>query len=384
MSTENSNSELLSSDNQLDGTSVAETIYRQCIWFLSGQFTPDESVRHVAINREKFLIGRRTTLDLCLPCRTVSSVHAEVGEVESSLFLRDLGSTNGTFVNGKRILEPVLLNENDIVQFGDVAVRVLKQMAVAKSRTASEDVFDHALALVHFDELMAQENIVPYFQPIVQFSDSQIVAYEVLGRSHVDGLETPHAMFRAAARLNVQVELRRMFRWKGIQAAASFLSESAGIFVNTHPLELDDPALRESMESIRKLNATHRITLEIHERAVTNVARMAELRALLNDLDIGLAYDDFGAGQARLNELFEVPPDYIKFDISLIRDIHLVSARRQNMIASLVRMVQELEVIPLAEGVESEGECSACSQLGFEMAQGFYYGRPLPAWLAKD
>ena len=378
MSPDNAHDELSLLDSQSEDAAIAENGCQQCIWFLSGQFVPDEPVRHVAINREKFLIGRRPTLNLCLPCPTVSSIHAEIVKTESSLVLLDLGSTNGTYVNGKRILEPVSLSEDDIVQFGDVALRVLSQSAQYNTLTAREDVFDQALTLVHFDELMSQQNVVPYFQPIVQLSDGQTVGFEVLGRSHVDGLETPQAMFRAAARLNLEVELSRMFRWKGIQAAVAFPSASAGIFVNTHPLELDDPALYESMKSIRKLNTAHKITLEIHERAVTNPAKMTELRAVLNDLDIRLAYDDFGSGQARLNELFEVPPDYLKFDISLIRNIHMVSSRRQNMIASLVQVVRELEVIPLAEGVESESESSVCKQLGFEMAQGFYFGRPLP------
>ena len=384
MSTDNANGEPSLLDSQSEDAAIAENTRRQCIWFLTGQLAADEPVRHVAINREKFLIGRRPTLNLCLPCRTVSSIHAEIVNTESSLSLLDLGSTNGTFVNGRRILESILLKEDDIVQFGDVALRVRKQSAQINTRTAREDVFDQALALVHFDELMAQQNVVPYFQPIVQLSDGHTVAHEVLGRSHVDGLETPHAMFRAAARLNLEVELSRMFRWKGIQAAAAFPDTSAAIFVNTHPLELDDPALYESMKSIRKLNTTHKITLEIHERAVTNPTKMAELRAVLNDLDIRLAYDDFGAGQARLNDLCEVPPDYIKFDISLIRNIHLVSSRRQNMIATLVQMVSELEVIPLAEGIESEAESRVCTQLGFELAQGFYFGRPRPAWLSKN
>jgi FOG: EAL domain len=106
---------------------------------------------------------------------------------------------------------------------------------------------------------------------------------------------------------------------------------------------------------------------------------MQTLRDTLQELDMGLAYDDFGAGQARLAELADVPPDYLKFDIGLIRNIHLATPDRQRMLASLVRMVRELGTAALAEGVETADEHRVCQELGFELGQGFYYGKPAVA-----
>ncbi len=90
-----------------------------------------------------------------------------------------------------------------------------------------------------------------------------------------------------------------------------------------------------------------------------------------------LAFDDFGAGQARLCELAEVRPDYLKFDREMIRDIH-TSPQRQQMLAHLVQLVVELGVVPLAEGIESAAESEICRQIGFQLAQGFHFGRPAP------
>jgi EAL domain-containing protein (putative c-di-GMP-specific phosphodiesterase class I) len=91
-----------------------------------------------------------------------------------------------------------------------------------------------------------------------------------------------------------------------------------------------------------------------------------------------LAFDDFGAGQARLIELTETLPDYVKFDVQLIRGIHAASAGRQKALATLVRLVHDLGIATLAEGVELAEERAACHQLGFDLAQGFYLGRPEP------
>ena len=78
------------------------------------------------------------------------------------------------------------------------------------------------------------------------------------------------------------------------------------------------------------------------------------MRLLLKRLDIKLAYDDFGVGQSRLNELAEVAPDYVKFDMSLIRGIDSATPQRQQVLAALVQMVHNLGITSLAEGVETD------------------------------
>lgn len=77
-------------------------------------------------------------------------------------------------------------------------------------------------------------------------------------------------------------------------------------------------------------------------------------------------------------ELAEVAPDFLKFDISLIRDIHL-APQCQQMVAGLVRLVRDLGIQPLAEGIEQQAEAEVCRHIGFTHAQGYFYGRPVPA-----
>lgn len=184
-------------------------------------------------------------------------------------------------------------------------------------------------------------------------------------------------MFQAAARLNMEVELSRMLRWEGVRQAMS-LPMKLKIFLNTHPLEIRQDGLLDSMITTRQLTQDLPMVLEVHEAAITNPSEMRELKRQLRDIDVGLAYDDFGAGQTRLSELIEAPPDYLKFDMSLVRGIDQATAERQKMLASLVRIVTDLGINPLAEGIETAEEALVCKELGFLTAQGFYYGRPAP------
>ena len=324
-----------------------------------------------------FSIGRKAGCSLQLPSKTVSSHHADLTSRDGQLILIDRQSTNGTYVNGRRITDMVTLKADDLLQFADMAFRVRCDDHVTASNTLAEDVCDQALALVQFDRLMEKRLVTPFFQPIVTIDGGTILGYEVLARSRMFGLETSAALFGAASKINLEVELSQMLRWEGIREGMA-LADSCRIYVNTHPLELGKPGLMESMAQVRSMTADVPITLEIHESAITSVAEMFEMKSRLKDLDIQIAYDDFGAGQNRLAELCNAPPDVLKFDMGLIRDIDKAPPERVKVLGSLVRIVLDLGVVALAEGIENEEEAKVCQELGFSMAQGYYFGRPAP------
>jgi EAL domain-containing protein (putative c-di-GMP-specific phosphodiesterase class I) len=184
-------------------------------------------------------------------------------------------------------------------------------------------------------------------------------------------------MFQAAAQLDLAEELSRMLRWEGIRYFAS-LPDPPLLFVNTHPREILALGLIDSLKEIRKVSPRQPLVLEIHEAAATSASSMLELRSALRDLDIRLAYDDFGAGENRLMELIEAPPDFLKFDMILVRDLD-ASEQRQSLLASLLKVTRDLNVTSVAEGIETPAEAEACQRVGFDLGQGFHYGRPAPA-----
>lgn len=324
-----------------------------------------------------FSIGRKAGCSLQLSSKTVSSHHADLNSRDGHLVLIDRQSTNGTYVNGRRITEMVSLKADDLLQFADMAFRLRCDDHATASNTLAEDVCDQALALVQFDRLMEKRLVTPFFQPIVTIDGVNVLGYEVLARSRMFGLESSAALFGAASKLNLEIELSEMLRWEGIREAMTLPGPSR-IYVNTHPLELGKPGLLESMAQVRNMTADVPITLEIHESAITSAEEMFDLRKQLKDLDIQIAYDDFGAGQNRLAELCNAAPDVLKFDMGLIRDIDKAPPERIKVLSSLVRIVLDLGVTALAEGIENEEEAKVCQELGFTMAQGYYFGRPAP------
>jgi EAL domain-containing protein (putative c-di-GMP-specific phosphodiesterase class I) len=348
-------------------------------WCLVAGAGQADAPKRVRVHTTPFTIGRRPEMNLTLSCASVSGRHAELVSDGDTLWARDLKSTNGTYVNGSPIQSATQVKEGDYVQFAKVVFRLGQEAVLSNSHTQLGAAADEALALIQFDKLMSQRNVVPFFQPIVNVRDGRRIGFEVLARSRLFGLQTPAAMFSAAQVLELEGELSRMCRSEGLVAAGK-IQDPQTLFLNTHPCELADLAkLVCSLGELRSAYPSQPITLEIHEAAITDDKAMRELSAVLADLNMLLAYDDFGAGQSRFVELVEVPPNYLKFDMRLIQGIHTASAARQQVLATLVQMARDLGIRPLAEGVECREEGDTCQQMGFELGQGFHFGRPAPA-----
>ncbi len=347
-------------------------------WILSGRPVEDQESRSFTLAPFPFRVGRKSGLSLTLPRNTISGVHAEFFESDRKLFIRDLASTNGTFVNGNRLIGQGELHDGDVVQFADVPFRLTRSQLEHPSHTRSKDACDQALAIVQFDRLFAGKAVTPHYQPIVDIHTQRLVAFEVLARSRLVGLESAKFMFSAAAQLGMSAALSEQLRQVAIQES-NWFDTAPHLFLNSHPCEVQTKTLLDSCRELRRLNPNQRITIEIHEAAITEVNDMVALREGLDEINMKLAFDDFGAGQARIVELEEVRPEYIKFDRSMIQNLDAADASRRRMVASLVSMVGELGIVPLAECVETAEECAACADAGFLLSQGFYHGKPLPA-----
>jgi len=267
---------------------------------------------------------------------------------------------------------------DDLLQFGAAVFRLRPQSHAQPSLNAtchSEDVGDLALALAQFEKLVNDAAVVPAYQPIVNADTEEVFAYEALARSRLFGLDKPAQMFQAAEYFHMEAELSRLLRREELTTTSATVLPH--LFLNTHPTELSDfKDLIVSLREIRAARKSQPLTIEVHEAAAADLSTMKMLRLVLDDLNMKLAYDDFGAGQARLHELVEARPDFVKFDRKMISHIDQADGNRRRLIESLVNMCRQLGTVTLAEGVETEGEVVTCREMGFELMQGYYFGRP--------
>lgn len=330
-------------------------------------------------------VGRDTGLDVRISHPTVSQVQAELLVAGGRLWVRDLSSRNGTFVNGTRVQDPHPLALGDIVQFGSVIFRLEEYdegKMVATQHSAADDM---ALAVSQFDKLLLDGRLVPFYQPIVASQGETVFAYEVLARSGLFGLRTPKELFRTAAVLCRTEELSHLCRLEGVNGTPA--EQPPHLFLNTSPMEVSElDALVSSLDEIRALRPDQPLTLEVHESALVEIKTLVTLCELLAQRNICLAFDDFGAGESRLAELVDARPKYVKFDRRLCTIDQLGCPDGRRLIAALLSMVHDLGIVSIAEGVETCQAADICRELGFQYMQGFYFGVPskASAWFKRE
>jgi EAL domain-containing protein (putative c-di-GMP-specific phosphodiesterase class I) len=356
-------------------------------YFLERRLEDVKYLRRIVIDSLPFRVGRRPGSDLMLPFESVSKLHAELYLDGDALRVRDVGSTNGTFVNRVRI-EDAPLRVGDVLHFAEFEFRLGAQSVDAGEPEEAEHSETLSLRVpklsqrfptdtADLQEMLRTQAVAPVYHPILTLPGGAVAGLEVLGRGRLPALpEAPAELFRVAAGMGVEAELSRLFRRVGVEAVAQ-RKGLPPLFLNTHPSELGHPALIESLAELLKLAPGLKLFLEVHEGALSDAPQVAELRADLHHLGIGLAYDDFGAGEARLIELAEVPPDFLKFDHRFVRGIDQAPSSRRRMLGSLVAAAKDLEVQTIAEGIETAEEAEVCARVGFSHAQGFFFGAPL-------
>jgi EAL domain-containing protein (putative c-di-GMP-specific phosphodiesterase class I) len=209
------------------------------------------------------------------------------------------------------------------------------------------------------------------FQPIVNVPARTVFAYEALIRTDESSMERPDVLIAAGERLGRIHDLGRVVRGAVARAAVD-LPPNVLLFVNVHGLELSD---EELYRETALLAYTPRVILEITERVGYESVDGSTRVAMLRKLGYQIAIDDLGAGYAALGALASLTPEFVKLDMSLIRDMHGNAPRRQ-VLGAIVTLVRDLGAMVIAEGVETEAERDAVLAAGIDLMQGWHFAHP--------
>ena len=256
--------------------------------------------------------------------------------------------------------------------------RALKEQSERQNRDTKSwnDTREHLDRAVQNELSMSLQAIVDDTQP-GPLRGRKIMAYEALLRSRNPVLTNPSALLSAAERLDRVAELGS----RAVALAAAQLERlptDTKLFVNLHPAQLADPTrLQRDLE----LFADHaeRIVLEITERTpLDDIVFTLRTIDMIRHLGFAIAVDDLGAGYSSLAMVADVEPQYIKLDMSLVRNLH-EHPRRRRVVQLLQRFGETEDAKVVAEGVETEAELAALRDCGITLLQGYYFARPRAA-----
>ncbi len=211
------------------------------------------------------------------------------------------------------------------------------------------------------------------YQPIVSWSARRILGYEALVRSVEPALPHPGALFDAAEQLDQVEVLGRAIR-RLAPAPLEHAPSDALLFVNLHTRDLMDDDLYDAEAPLSRVAS--RVVLEITERAsLDHVDDIHERIARLRAMGFRIAVDDIGAGYAGLTSFALLEPDVVKVDMALVRDVDKKTTKAK-LIGTLVTLCRDLDIVLVAEGVETVAERDTLVAIGCEHFQGYLFGRP--------
>ncbi|MDP2233490.1 MAG: EAL domain-containing protein, partial [Actinomycetota bacterium] len=253
--------------------------------------------------------------------------------------------------------------------------------------SSSRESVDHERRRDLLAEIIRKEQVRTLVHPIFDLGDMSILGYEALSRGPVDSeFERPDKLFHVAYDADLVMRLERLCRKKAIEAGAK-LPMGRLLFINIESEAVADPELREIMTTtlLAQSNITaDRVVLEITERsAITDFCSFRSTLEYVRALGFQVAVDDAGAGYGSLQCLAEVHPEWLKIDLSLIRDVDTDEIRAQ-LVGSLASFADKIGVGLIAEGIETRGELAKLRELGVRYGQGFLFTRPVDPFPADD
>ncbi|MCL2698200.1 MAG: GGDEF domain-containing protein [Oscillospiraceae bacterium] len=285
-------------------------------------------------------------------------------------------------------IDDLTMDIRSIIDRADLARKTIKG-----NNESSSAFFDDNM-LIKIREEKRIENIMEYalesnefkvyLQPKYDLNNqSQIIGAEALVRWFRDGKMIPPGGFIPIFEKNGFITKIDKFVFEEVCKQQKLWMnrkyDMRTISVNMSRMNLQEPNfVRDLYEICNKYNVpTKYFEIEITESvAFENLDILTRVFNELKNYGFHISIDDFGTGYSSLNMLKNLPVDVLKIDRSFLSDTH--NERANNIINHVIKLAMSLHMKTICEGIETEEQVNLLSSLNCDMAQGFYFARPMP------
>ena len=234
-------------------------------------------------------------------------------------------------------------------------------------------------------QAFARDEFELHFQPQVTLPDARLIGAEALlrWRHPLRGLLSPAVFLPILETSEIAVDVGRWILRRGCSFAAEAAAHGTPICVgvNLFAAQLRDGAFFDDVQAALASSGlpSHLLELEITETTVLGLDEsVIDPLRRLRDLGVRIAFDDYGTGYASLSLLKRYPLTRLKIDREFVRDLD-TDPDDAAIVKAVLAMGASLGLEVIAEGIETVEQATVLSALGCREAQGYRFGRPMPA-----
>ena len=359
--------------NNAYGYSIGDTILIEVAQLIKRHIPQTELIYRVESDNFVLLFEDKSDgylLEIALEIKNVLSKHQfEIKELDLKLYINiSIGIAN--FPN------------DNLLQKAEIAVNASREKQDNKIEFYSENldaikiINNNILWSKRLSHAISSNDIVAYYQPIVECSTEKIVKYETLVRLvYEDKVYSPIHFLGAARNAGLLTKITKiMFE----QACHVFSKNNYDFSVNITDHDLMDKNFTNTLNSCcraYKINP-NRVSIEIlEEESISKNLQAQETLALLKNAGFKLSIDDFGVEYSNFSQLKFLDIDSVKIDGSYIQDID-TNINSVYITQAILSYTKNIKVKTIAEFVHSKEVFEQVKKLGIDYAQGYYFGAP--------
>ena len=295
---------------------------------------------------------------------------------------RDLAIGHGLNVHG--ILQKPFLPEDLVALFRRLAdIELASQPMAAKDKSFPQTGSDELPSVADLESAITNRDLTVSYHPLVNIQNNVIVAFEALARwrHREKGAIPPNYFIALAEEYDLIAPLTTLVLNKATDDMMNFpeLFDGVNIAVNISEKLLSDLTLPENLLSVvheKRLNP-RKFTFEITENTInTNLNSALDVLTRIRLKGAALSIDDFGTGHSSLSRLRKLPFNEIKIDKSFVSNFDHDFENRI-IVENTIALAKNLSMRVIAEGVEKRVHLDLLKKLGCDLAQGFFYCRPM-------
>ena len=281
-------------------------------------------------------------------------------------------------------------DSDTLLKHADIAMYEAKQQGRQRWVCFRQPMLDRSRQLLFIDtelkQAISRQELSLVYQPIYQSGAATYTKMEALLRWHSQslGVVSPDRFIPVAEESGYIVQLGHWVLQQACQQLAFWQQTSRALLVisvNVSALQLNQPGFADVVQQLLQQYALQpaQLELEITERVLLdNSAEVTAVLQRFTELGVQISLDDFGTGYSSLSYLSRFPLQTLKIDRSFVQAM-TDNDRSRDLVRAIVAMGQSLQLQLVAEGVETQEQAAALTELGCQFLQGYYLARPQSA-----